>query len=100
MSPLAAHDGGVRLTVRAQPRASRNAIVMEADGRIRVAITQSPVDDAANRAVCRFLAKELGLPARSVALVQGARARDKVVHIAGLTPEQVHERLANGQASG
>jgi uncharacterized protein (TIGR00251 family) len=93
MSAPYAHEDGTRLALRAQPKASRNAVVIEPDGRIRVAITQPPVDDAANAAVCRFLAKELGVPARSVALVRGVRARDKVVHIAGLTPEEVSRRL-------
>ena len=93
MNTPAAAGGGTRLPVRVQPRASRNAVVIEESGRIRVAITEPPVDDAANTAVCRFVAKRLGVPARDVGLVQGARARDKVLHIKGVNPEQVHERL-------
>ena len=93
MNTISGLDDGTRLTVRAQPRASRNAITLEPDGRVRVAITEPPVDDAANAAVCRFLAKQIGVPARDVALIQGERSRDKVLHIQGVSPQQVRERL-------
>lgn len=82
-----------RLAVRVQPRASRNAVLVEADGRIRVAVTAPPVEDAANAALCRVLAEALGTHARAVTLVQGARARDKVVAVDGLTGEEVRARL-------
>lgn len=91
--------GTTRIPIRVQPRASRNAIVIDDNHRIRVAITDPPVDDAANTAVCRLIAKRLGISSRNVCLVKGARSREKVVEVTGLQPEAVQARLEGGLAN-
>ena len=69
------------LTVRVQPRAARNALLLEG-GRLKARITAPPVDGAANAGLVRLLAAEFGVaPARTV-LVRGATRREKVVRIA------------------
>jgi len=47
----------------------------------------------ANDAVVRLLSETLELPRRDVAIVSGHGARDKVVSLAGITPEEVERRL-------
>jgi uncharacterized protein (TIGR00251 family) len=83
----------VLLRVRVQPKASRNALVVEDDGRIRVALTAPPVEGEANEALKAFLAKTLGVPRRAVSLVQGEKSRDKTVRIRGVTAEHVRRTL-------
>ena len=85
--------GGVRLRVRVQPKASRNALRIEPDGRICVVLTAPPVEGAANKALVAFLAKRLGLPKGAVRLAHGARSRDKVVALDGVSAEAVRQRL-------
>ena len=82
-------DGYVLLRVRVQPKASRDAIVREPDGRIRVALTAPPVEGEANRALCVFLAKSLNLPKRCVSLTAGEKSREKTVRIDGITMENL-----------
>ncbi|MBI4477584.1 MAG: DUF167 domain-containing protein, partial [Acidobacteria bacterium] len=48
-----------------------------------------PVEGAANEALVEFLSELFNLPQRNIRLISGERARDKIVEIAGLTPELV-----------
>lgn len=85
--PWQAHDDGVKLRIKANPRASRNAIkgiVLLPDGpALAVAITAPPADGAANIALIDAMAKWLGVPRGSLTLLQGSSARIKRLHIAG-----------------
>jgi uncharacterized protein (TIGR00251 family) len=80
-----------------QPKASRDACIVEADGRIRVALTAPPVDGAANASLTAFIAGRLDLPKRAVRLVAGEKSRDKVIAIEGLDREIVLQRLRDGK---
>jgi uncharacterized protein (TIGR00251 family) len=84
---------GVRVRVRIQPKAARNSIRIEADGRIRVAVTAPPVNDAANRMLVSFLASVMGVPKRTIRLVAGHKSREKVVEVKGLCAEVARDRL-------
>ena len=83
----------VVLRVRVQPKASRNALRIEADGRIRISLTAPPVEGAANAALCAFTAKCLGLPKRAVSLHSGDASRDKSLRVDGLDARAVEEAL-------
>ena len=93
MTPLAPTRLGTRLTLRVQPRASRNAIVGLHGQSIRIRLTAPPVDGAANQALVAFLSECLGVPAAALDLVRGHGSRDKVVEVTGLAPEEVARRL-------
>lgn len=70
-------DAGVEAFLYVQPRASRNKVVGLQGDELKVALTAPPVDGAANKACCVFLAKLCGLPKSSVALVSGETSRHK-----------------------
>ena len=55
-SPSKGGSGTVTLTVRIQPRASKNGIVRMEDGSLKIRLTAPPVDGAANEALVKFLA--------------------------------------------
>lgn len=78
MAPTAGHR---QLAVRVIPRARRDEVGGERNGRLVVRTTAAPVDGRANEAVCRLVADHLGLPARRVEVVTGLRSRDKVLRI-------------------
>jgi uncharacterized protein (TIGR00251 family) len=84
---------GVTLFVKAQPRANTNEIVGVHGTELRVKITAPPVDSAANEALVRFLAEELGVAKNQVQLVRGASARHKAIKVIGLKAEEVKRRL-------
>jgi uncharacterized protein (TIGR00251 family) len=80
--------------VRLTPRGGRDAITgLRDDGVVVARVSAPPVDGQANEALCRLLAKALGVPRSAVAVVRGQTARDKVVRVAGLEARDAHERL-------
>ena len=79
------------LTVRVQPRASRDELLLDG-ARLKVRITAPPVDGAANAHLLRFLAAEFGVAPSRTELVRGAAGREKVVRIAA--PSKLPEQLA------
>jgi len=59
---------------------------------LRARVTAPPIEGAANQALLRLLAEELGVPRRDVRLVAGAGGRTKLVVIDNLDPDVVLER--------
>jgi uncharacterized protein (TIGR00251 family) len=86
--------GGVGLAVCVQPRASRTEIGALVGNELKIHVAAPPVDDAANEALVRFLAKGLACGRGRIQVVRGARSRHKVVAIAGITAAEVVRRLA------
>ena len=62
------------------------------DGVLRARVSAPPVDGAANEALLRLIAGELGVPRRDLRLVAGAGGRTKLVAVDGLAPGRVLER--------
>ena len=88
---------GVRVAVRAAPRAKRERIEgIEPDGkgglRLRIAVSAPPVEGAANEAIVRVAAKAWGVPRGTVGVTQGATGRDKVLLVSG-DPDVLLARL-------
>ena len=90
---LRSQPDGVFLSVKVQPRASRNEIGCLHGNELKIAVTAPPVDSAANQAVLEFLAETLGLPRRAVTLVRGQTSRHKLLRLDGLTAEDAAAKL-------
>lgn len=86
--------GGVELTVRVQPRASRSEIHGLHGDALKVRIAAPPVEGAANEALVKLLAKSLGVPRSDVTVIRGHRSRDKVVRVEGIELEEARRRLS------
>jgi uncharacterized protein (TIGR00251 family) len=82
------------LSVRIQPRASRNGIVLREGGGIKIRLTAPPVDNAANEALVRYLAETLSVSRSQVEIVTGHTSRDKIVRVSGIGQEEA-ERVLN-----
>ncbi|SFB84043.1 DUF167 domain-containing protein [Tropicimonas isoalkanivorans] len=76
-------EPGAEIAVRVTPKASRNAVEVADDGALRVYVTTVPEAGKANAAVQKLLAKALGVPKSTLALVRGATSRDKVFRVDG-----------------
>ena len=82
-----------RVTVRAQPGASKNRVVGRfADG-WKLAVVAPPVDGKANRALEKALAGWLDIPRGAVTLVTGATSRTKVFEVPELAASEIDRRL-------
>lgn len=62
------------------------------DGVLKARVTAPAVDGAANHALVRLLADELGVPKSAVRIVAGASARQKLVVAEGVTPASIVAR--------
>jgi uncharacterized protein (TIGR00251 family) len=82
------------ICLKVVPGASRERIVGELGEALKVAVTAPPEDGAANAAVEKLLARELGLSRKQVALVGGLGSRQKTLRITGLTREELSQRIA------
>lgn len=87
-------EGGIRLDVRVQPRSSRNQVVGEQNGCLKIKLTAPPVEGEANAALVNFLADQLGVARRDIVLVKGEASRTKIVEIRGLEREELLKSLS------
>ena len=80
-----------------QPKSRRPGIggaAPSADGpRLRIAVTDTPENGRANRAVCETLAEALGVPHSAVTVMAGAGSREKLLRVAG-DPAALGARIA------
>jgi uncharacterized protein len=82
-----------RISVRLTPRAAHEQIAAGPDGGYLVRVTAPPVDGRANDALCRLIARRAGVAPSRVALVRGAKGRDKLVTVRGVDAATLRARL-------
>ena len=99
MIPIRDHPACATFVVKVHPRAKRDAISGEIDDALKLDLTAPPVEGRANEAVIQFFAKLLKVPRSSVTIASGKTNRLKVIQIAGITAEQLRERLAGMKPS-
>ena len=90
---LRVQSDGLLLAVKLQPRASANEIGGPLGNELRVKVTASPVDSAANEALLRLLAERLDCPRGQMELVRGRTSRHKVIKLYGISAEAALARL-------
>jgi uncharacterized protein len=82
----------VRFAVRLTPRAALDRIDGVVDGILRARVGAPAVEGAANNALVRLIADELGVGRSSVRIVAGASSRQKLVVIDGADPDAIVAR--------
>jgi uncharacterized protein len=82
-----------RLRIRVSPGARRTELVGRQGEAWKVRVAAPPERGRANDAVLKLLAEHLRVPPAELTLVAGASARDKVVELRGLGPEEADRRL-------
>lgn len=100
-NPVSAHSDGLRIAVRAVPKAGADALAgprLDARGRaaLVVRVTAVPEKGKANKAIRRLLARCLKVAPGSLELLSGDTDRDKVWRLdpaTGLTVAEVTRRL-------
>jgi uncharacterized protein len=91
---LSQRKDGICLSVKVQPRASRNEIVGALGNELKIKVTAPPVDSAANEAVIELLAETLGCARNTIELLRGRTSTHKQILIRGMTLAEVEARLA------
>ena len=83
-----------QLQVKVSPRAKQNEIVgWHQNQMLIVKIAAPPVGGKANDELVKFLAEQLGVPASDILILRGHTSKQKVLEIAGLSDEEVRQRL-------
>jgi uncharacterized protein YggU (UPF0235/DUF167 family) len=67
--------------------------VGERDGAVVIRVTAAPVDGKANDALCRLIARAAGVAPSRVTVVRGHTARDKVLAVEGVDPQELRAAL-------
>ena len=60
---------------------------------LKVRVTASPIDSAANKALLKFIAKSFDVPPRTVTLVRGDKNRSKAILITDTNAASVLSRI-------
>jgi uncharacterized protein (TIGR00251 family) len=94
-SYLRAQTGGVLLSLKVQPRASKDEIVPQSGigDELRVKVTAPPVDSAANEALLRLLAAVLACGRNRIELVRGQTSRHKLIMLHGFSIDEVLKKI-------
>lgn len=82
-----------KIEVRVRPRSRRDEIVGERAGALLIDVTAPPHEGKANDAVRRVIAKRAGVPRDSVTIVRGARGRDKLVRVEGISEPELRRAI-------
>jgi uncharacterized protein (TIGR00251 family) len=82
-----------RVRLRVSPGARRSEIAGRYGEGWKVRVSAPAEDGRANDAVLALLAERLQLPRRSLTIVSGHSARDKVVEMAGIDAHESERRL-------
>lgn len=93
MLKLTQQASDVLLAVKVVPKSSRDRIVGELDGVLKITVSAPPERGAANTAVCKLLAKTLGLRVQQVTVETGHGSPRKTVRIGGTTTTAVQSAL-------
>jgi hypothetical protein len=80
------------LRVRLTPRGGSDRVDGVVDGILRARVAAAPADGAANEALCRLIAREVGVPRSAVRVAAGATARLKILEIAGVGEAELRAR--------
>ncbi|MEK6657008.1 MAG: DUF167 domain-containing protein [Nitrospirota bacterium] len=81
------------MPVRIQPRASKDEIVGEYNGALKIKLTAPPVEGEANKRCIEFLSKRFKIAKSCLEIIKGEKSKDKMIKIIGLGKADVVEIL-------
>jgi uncharacterized protein len=83
----------VEVRVRVRAGAQREELAQLEDGSIVARVTAPAHEGRANKALCRLVAKHLRIAPSKVAIVRGARSREKLIRVDGMDQAAVNTAL-------
>ncbi len=94
MIKLRAVEGGIIVSVKVQPNASKDRVVGEHANQIKIAVTVAPEKGKGNKAVIKILSQRLGIKSSDMQIISGQTARDKKVFIKNITAEDLYKLMS------
>ena len=87
-------EHGAAIAVHLTSRTNKDKIVGIQDEIVEISLTVPPTDKNANKALVKFLAKQLCVKTSTIEIVAGQSGPQKLVSIIGLSPQEVTHRLS------
>jgi uncharacterized protein len=75
------NDEKIILRILVKPNAKHSALIDIKEGILHIALHAKPSEGEANRELCRFLSKLLGIPKTKIILERGEKSRHKRVSL-------------------
>jgi uncharacterized protein (TIGR00251 family) len=95
MFSLKESKNGLTFQIQVTPHASREEIVGMQEGALKIKVTASPVEGAANEACLKLLAKELGLKKGQMEIFTGMKSRKKIVLVRNMIKKELEIKMNN-----
>ena len=86
-------EGGIVVSVKIQPKSSKNRVIGEYADRIKIAVTVAPEKGKANKAVIKVFSKWLGVKSSDIQIISGEKLRDKEVFVRNITKEKLYKLI-------
>jgi uncharacterized protein len=74
----------MKIAVKVQPRASKEQLIHNPDGSVKVYLRTSPVDGKANAALIDILAKHYDVKKSDIRIITGKQSRNKIIELVGV----------------
>ena len=82
-------EGGIVVSVKIQPNASKDRVVGKHADQIKIAVTVAPEKGKANKAVIKVLSRLLDVKSSDIEILSGETSRDKKVFIRNISEEDL-----------
>lgn len=86
-------ENACRISIHAVPRASKTEVCGMQGNALKLRLQAPPVDGKANKAISKYLAELLDVPARNVSIVVGDTGREKIFQAVGITADAARTKI-------
>jgi uncharacterized protein (TIGR00251 family) len=86
-------EGGVVVSVKVQPNASKDRVVGKLGDQLKIAVTVAPEKGKANKVVIKVLSRLIGVKSSDIEILSGETSRDKKVFIRNITAENLYKLI-------
>lgn len=84
-------EGGITVSIKVQPNASKKRVVGKHADQIKIAVTVAPERGKANKAVIKVLSQWLDVNISDIQIISGETSRDKKVFIKNISEEDLYK---------
>ena len=93
MSIITETAEGITINIRLIPRVSANKVVGILGDAVKIRLQAPPIEGKANKALIKFLSKQLKVPASHITMISGETNRNKRILIYEVTKDYIIEKL-------
>ncbi len=87
-------DGGIVLSIKVQPNASKDRVVGEHADQLKIAVTVAPEKGKANQAVIKVISRRLGIKSSDIQITSGETSRNKKLFIRNINEEDLNKLIS------